>query len=336
VAEKAGVSIATVSKVINNTGNMRESTRGKVKKVMEQLNYQPNIMASALMGKGTKTIGLLINDISNPIFSELSRIIEDRSHEKGYSVIICNTDDDVEKELKYLEVLHNKRVDGLIVGSSFKDKSKLNEMINLNVPLVILTHMDEEVNASKVAVDDYKGGFIATEHLLENGHRSIAIIAELADSSSKRIKGYLGALESWGINHDPMLMKRISASVENGMNQFLELYKEHVENPPTAVFTSNDQIAIGVLLAAKKLNLSIPTDLSVIGFDDTILAKTAQPSLSTVAQPIAGMGKEVVDMLIDEIETGDRSVKKIIHDPTLIIRETTKVTSNQPCINSDP
>ena len=123
VAKRAGVSIATVSKVINNTGNMRESTKQRVKKAMEELNYHPNVMASALMGKGTKTLGLLVPDISNPFFSEIAKVIEDRAHEKGYNVIICSTDENAEKEKKNVELLQSKLVDGFIVGSTYSDKS---------------------------------------------------------------------------------------------------------------------------------------------------------------------------------------------------------------------
>lgn len=323
VAEKAGVSIATVSKVINNTGNMRETTRKNIKKVMAELNYQPNIMASALMGKGTKTIGLLVPDISNPLFSELAKIIEDRAHESDYSVIICSTDDNKEKELKYLEVLRKKQVDGFIVGSSFKDKSKLNDLVDESIPLVMLTQDDDEIKGSKVAIDDYRGGYIATEHLLKLGHERIFIIAEKAYSSSMRIEGYKGALKDWGVEVDENIIARISASIEGGTDTFLNLYKENKDNNPTAIFTSNDQIATGVLIAAQQLSIAVPEDLSIIGFDDTILGKTAHPPLSTVAQPINDIGKEVVDILIEEIETEKKSIKRIIHEPTLIIRDTT-------------
>lgn len=323
VAEEAGVSIATVSKVINNRGNMRDKTRQKVKNVMATLNYQPNMMASALMGKGTKTIGLLVNDISNPIFSDLARIIENRSHEKGYSVIICNTDDNRDKELKYLKVLRNKQVEGLIVGSSFKDKAMLNEMRYHNIPLVMLTHMDQEVLASKIAVDDYKGGYMATEHLLENGHRRIGLIVELADSSTKRLIGYKEALKDWNIGVDPKLMIRTSASVAKGKQKFHQLYQNNYKNPPTAIFTSNNQLAVGVIAAAKSLELAIPVDLAIVSFDDTILAETTEPPITTIAQPIETMGNEVVDLLIKEIDDKMNEVHTIMHKPQLIVRQTT-------------
>lgn len=323
IAEKAGVSIATVSKVINNTGSMRDSTRKRVKKVIEDLNYHPNITASALMGKGTKTIGLLIPDISNPIFAELAKKIEESAYEAGYSVIICSTDESKEKELKYLDVLQKKHVDGFIVGSDYKDKTKLNEIAKSSTPLIMLTQDDHEIVASKVAIDDYRGGYLATEHLLKLGHRKIFIIAENAHSSSLRIKGYKAALTDWGISLDKNILKRIEASIEGGMETFTEMYHANIDELPTAIFTSNEQIAMGVLLAANNLKLSIPEELSIIGFDDTILGRTAHPALSTVAQPVDLMGREVVNLLIDQIESGQNIVKRIIHEPNLIIRDST-------------
>ena len=194
VAKKAGVSIATVSKVINNTGNMRESTRQRVKEVMEELNYYPNVLASALMGKGTKTIGFLVQDISNPFFSQLAKVIEDRVHEKGFNVFISSTDDDEVKEKKYIELMEQKQVDGFIVSSTYKNKDILKNLIERDLPLIMLTQDDPELNVSKVSIDDFKGGYEATSHLLQNGHRKIAIIAEkLSNSSDKRLEGYVSA-----------------------------------------------------------------------------------------------------------------------------------------------
>jgi len=195
--------------------------------------------------------------------------------------------------------------------------------VDESVPLVMLTQDDNEIKGSKVAIDDYRGGYIATEHLLKSGHERIFVIAEKAFSSSLRIEGYRGALNDWGIPIDERIIARISASIEGGTNTFLNLYEKNIHHLPTAIFTSNDQIAVGVLLAAQQLGLAVPDDLSIIGFDDTILGKTTHPPLSTVAQPIQDMGREVVDILIEEIETEKKSVKRIIHEPTLIIRKTT-------------
>jgi DNA-binding LacI/PurR family transcriptional regulator len=323
VAKKAGVSIATVSKVINNTGNMRESTRQKVKETMKQMNYQPSVMASALMGKKTETLGLLVPDISNPFFSEMARTIEDRAHERGMSVIMCSTDENAEKELKYVELLQRKQVDGFIVASSFHDKSLLQELIKNNIPLVMLTQDDPSLDVSKVSVDDFKGGYEATSYHFSNGHRKIAIIAENAHSSILRIYGYREAHEAYGVACNEEYILRTNASIPSGKKIFEELFSRTDIDPPTAIFACNDQLAIGVIQGARERGLEIPKDLAIIGFDNTILATTTVPGLTTVAQPIAVMGKKIVDVLIEEIKEGKSLNERILYNPELIVRGTT-------------
>lgn len=328
IAEKAGVSIATVSKVINNTGNMRESTRQRVKEVMNELNYRPNLMASALMGKGTKTLGLLVPDISNPFFAEIAKTIEDRAHEKGMSVIMCSTDENEEKEKKYLELLQNKQVDGFIVGSSFKDKSILQDLAKKGVPLIMLTQDDPSLEVTKVSVDDFKGGYEATSFHLANGHRKIAIIAEKAHSSSLRIKGYKEALKMYGVEPFDGYIVRVHSSIKNGSDAFNAIFDQNQGNLPTAIFACNDQLAIGVIKAAKLRCIDIPGQLSLIGFDDTIVASTTVPGLTTVSQPIEEMGKKTVDILLEEIQLGKSKKDRVLYNPQLIVRGTAEKIAN--------
>ncbi|MGM7723598.1 LacI family DNA-binding transcriptional regulator [uncultured Metabacillus sp.] len=323
VAKKAGVSIATVSKVINNTGNMRESTRKKVKVAMKELNYHPNVMASALMGKRTETLGLLVPDISNPFFSEMARTIEDRAHERGMSVIMCSTDESAEKEKKYIELLQRKQVDGFIVGSTFQDKAVLQDLIKNNIPLVMLTQDDASLDVSKVSVDDFIGGYEATSYHFANGHRRVAIIAENAHSSNLRIYGYREAHEAYGIAIKEEYIVRTSASIPNGKKFFEQLFSQTDIALPTAIFACNDLLAIGVIQGAKERGLEIPRDLSIIGFDNTILATTTVPGLTTIAQPISLMGKKIVDVLIEEINAGQSLKERILYNPELIVRGTT-------------
>ncbi|SDI14245.1 LacI family DNA-binding transcriptional regulator [Alteribacillus bidgolensis] len=325
IAKKAGVSIATVSKVINNTGSMRESTRQRVLEIMQQLNYQPSVMASALMGKKTETIGLLVPDISNPLFSEMARTIEDRAHDQGMSVIMCSTDDNPEKEKKYVELLQRKQVDGFIVGASFHDKSLLQELIDNNIPLVMLTQDEPSLDVSKVTVDDFKGGYEATSHLLFNGHQNIAIIAEYAYSSNLRINGYRAAHEVYGAVSKEEYIYRTTASILNGKKYFDKLFSRQDVELPTAIFACNDQLAIGAIQAAKEKGLQIPNDVSIVGFDDTILATTTVPGLTTIAQPIKTMGEKIVDVLIKEIKAGKSLKERFLYNPELIVRGTTNV-----------
>ncbi|MGP4039687.1 LacI family DNA-binding transcriptional regulator [Gracilibacillus sp. D59] len=320
VAEKAGVSIATVSKVINNTGNMRDTTRQKVMKVMEELNYFPSVMASALTGKKTQTLGLLVPDISNPFFSEMARTIEDRAHERGLSVIMCSTDEDEEKEKKYLELLRRKQVDGFIIASSFHDKKLLENIKNSGIPLVMLTQDAGSLGVTSVSVDDFTGGFEATSHLLSLGHQNIVIIAEQRLSSKMRIYGFREAYETHGYKYNDEMVLKTTASIENGKKCLEEILKK--KERPSAIFACNDLIAIGVIQGAREHDIDIPRDLSIVGFDNTILATTTVPSLTTVAQPINEMGKKVVDVIVSNINNEEPNSERILFKPKLMVRDT--------------
>ncbi|MBW8351542.1 LacI family transcriptional regulator [Bacillus sp. IITD106] len=321
VAKAAGVSIATVSKVLNNTGNIRDSTREKVKQIMEKLNYQPSLMASALTGKGTETLGLVVPDISNPFFSEMAKTIEDRAHESGMSVIICSTDENTEKEKKYIELLQRKQVDGMIVASSFHDMEILKRVVDQKTSLVMLTQDDAGLGVTSISVNDFKGGFEATSHLISAGHRDIVMIAEYAKSSKFRINGYLEAYKEYGIETSEENIYRTIASIENGREVFRKIVQRG--KVPTGIFACNDLIAVGVIQEAKEMGLKIPDDLSIVGFDNTILATTTVPGLTTIAQPITEMGKRVVDVIIREIKEKNQTKERILFKPELIIRGTT-------------
>lgn len=331
VAKAAGVSIATVSKVINNTGNMRDTTRERVKQAIIELNYQPNMVASALTGKGTETIGLLVPDISNPFFAEMARTIEDRAHEVGMSVIICSTDTDAEKEKKYIDLLKRKQVDGLIIAATIQDIELLEDLKEGTIPIVMLTQDDVGLGLTSVSVDDFKGGFDATHYLINSGHKNIAIIAEYANSSRMRIYGYRDAHEEENLPIDEQNIYRTTARIENGRKVMLEMVKN--KKVPTAIFACNDLIAIGVIQGAKEAGLRIPKDLSVIGFDDTILAEIVAPRLTTVSQPIADMGKKTVDLIIEKIDrqkedTSVEEKERILFNPTMIMRDSTLSINN--------
>ena len=321
VAKEAGVSIATVSKVINHTGKISEATRIKVLETMKQLNYHPSVVASALTGKRTETLGLLVPDISNPFFSEMARTIEDRAHDRGMSVIMCSTDDQAEKEKKYIELLQRKQVDGLIIASGFRDKSLLDELKQNKMPLAMLSFDDPSLDVTTVSVDDYKGGYDAASHLLSLGHRNIAIIGEDVHSSRMRTFGYRDAFEAFGVASIEENMLKTTASLDNGAKCVKELLQR--EHPPTAIFACNDLIAIGAIQGARELGIQVPSDLSIVGFDNTILATTTVPALTTISQPIEEMGRKIVDVLIEEIHKRVVTRERVLFKPSLIIRGTT-------------
>lgn len=328
VAEQAGVSIATVSKVINNTGRVSEKTRLLVQEVMIELNYQPNVIASALMGKQTRTIGLLIPDLVNPFFAELARRIEDRGNELDYNIIICNTDYQTDKEDKYISLLIQKRVDGFILASGFENSDKIKELNKKKIPVAIVARDLPVLSTNTVSIDDFMGGYLAANHLIELGHTNMNVIARDLWSNRERLRGFKHCLEESHLQLNKGFNfvetnDNIEAGREMGAVNFT------LKNRPTAIFACNDLIAMGVMQIAKDYDIEIPKDMSVIGFDNTFIADITEPKLSTIAQPIKDMGREAVDLMISIINGLNQEESRKILLPYLVERETTRTAKTR-------
>ncbi|MFD1362443.1 LacI family DNA-binding transcriptional regulator [Lentibacillus salinarum] len=321
VAKEANVSIATVSKVLNNTGRIGEHTKKRVISTMKDLNYAPSSVASALTKKQTDSLGLIIPDISNPFYSEVSRVIEDAAFEKGLTLFICSTDYNIEKERKYIELLHRKQVDGYIIASGFKSMDLMKGLIDDTFPIALFAQDSPTNNFNVISVDDYKGGYLAINHLLSLGHRNIGVIAEYVNSSKIRLHAYRDLCDMYGLPVQEKNIKKTIANITNGEKMMKELLQQ--ENPPTAVFACNDALAIGAMKAAREFKLNIPKDVSIIGFDNTILSSTGVPELTTIQQPINEMGKEIVDAVIHEMRTPESVKQRKLFTPALIEREST-------------
>ncbi|SEN20080.1 LacI family DNA-binding transcriptional regulator [Lihuaxuella thermophila] len=322
VAREAGVSIATVSKVINNQ-QVGKKSKEKVLKAMKELNYKPSILASALTGKPTSTIGFLLPDLANPFVAEVARRVEDRAHERGYNLVICSTDFNPEKEALYISLLRQKSVDGFILAGSFKNVEVLRELLEEHIPVVLLTEFYPSLSVNSVKVDDFIGGYEVASHLISLGHQKIAVIAEEANSSRERIRGYKQALRDHGLDMDDEMIVTSDSSTEDAERLAGELLDR--SDPPTAIFACNDLLAISVFLAARERKLSIPDDLSVAGYDNTLLSRSTDPPLTTVAQPIQEMCSQAVDFLIEEIEGKSKIKQRIVMSPQLMIRKSTGV-----------
>lgn len=321
VAEEAGVSIGTVSKVINDSGKISENTRKKVFQAMRKLNYKPDAAAASLRGKRTKLIGLLVPDISNPFYAGIARSIEDRSHEVGLNVMLCSTDNNTEKEKNYLALLTSQRVDGLVVASAFRSTVLLQETIERGIPSVLIASEIPQLSINTVTVDDYKGGYLATSHLLDLGHKDIAIISENVRSNEPRLAAYRDSLREAGIDVKPEYIMKTEATILKGYECAKKLLL--LEEKPTAIFACNDLLAAGVIQAAKELELDLPRELSVVGFDNTVLSTTTAPMLTTVSQPIKQMGAKVVNLLLQEMEESKGYKERLLMAPELIVRQST-------------
>jgi DNA-binding LacI/PurR family transcriptional regulator len=323
IAKEAGVSATTVSKVINNKGRISEKTRNKIMQIIEEYRYQPNVLASAMKGKSTYTIALLIPDAANPIYAQYLKHIEEYGQELGFSVVMCSTGSDPEKEAKHITLLRQKHVDGFIIASIFKNEPVLKQLIEEEFPIVLISLQRPELPIGSVTGDDYLGGYIATEHLLSLGHRRIGIIAEEATvSGTERTKGYKKALENAGIEvNENLVITTNEATIEGAEMQAKELLNSGQR--PTAIFGCNDILAIGTMLAAKGLGILIPDELSIIGFDNTVMCKIVEPQLSSVAIPMQEMGKQAMELLAQRIKKKDNMKQRISLLPELVIRQST-------------
>jgi DNA-binding LacI/PurR family transcriptional regulator len=324
VAREAGVSIAAVSQVINGKGKISEERRNEIMLVMERLQYQPSYIAAALTGKKTYTLGLLVPDISNPFFAEIARAVEDQGDHRGYSLVICSTDNKDERLERYLSLLQQKSVDGMIIGTGLKKKEMLNRPIERSVPIVMIAREMPDLDVQTVVVDDFAGGSMAAGHLLELGHRHMAVLAEhpKVSSSRERIRGFRQILTESGLElPEHMVLASGADLVKDGKRHALDLLKS--SERPTAIFCCNDLLAIGALQAAKELELRVPAELSIVGFDNTILASVTDPPLTTIAQPTELMGKMAVDLLIGQLKKEPDVKQRTVLRPELVIRHST-------------
>ncbi|GMK44158.1 HTH-type transcriptional regulator DegA [Paenibacillus glycanilyticus] len=323
VAKEAGVSIATVSNAINGKGNVSKKRREQIFKIMEQMNYQPNVNASALMGKKTYTLGLLIPDISNPFFSEIARAIEDQAHQLGYSVIMCSTDNKDERVERYIALLEQKNVDGILIGTGVDNLDILTNLQARNIPIVMISREATALEVDTVVADDYVGGLMAAQHLADMGHTRIAILSEQLKVSSarERIRGFKQGLQDCRISFDDRNLVICDYMVEEGRRGAGELLGR--EDRPTAIFCCNDVLAIGAMQEARSLGIKVPEELSIVGFDDTILASVVDPPLTTVAQPIASMAKQAFQLMISNLDEAEPVKKRIVLRPEINIRQST-------------
>ncbi|GAF24864.1 transcriptional regulators [Moorella thermoacetica Y72] len=322
VAKKAGVSTATVSKVINKKGSVGQETTERVLKAIEELGYKPNLIAQALSGKNTHTIALILPDITNPFFAEIARGVEDRARELGYNVVLCNTDNDTVKEEEYVTALQQKNIDGFIFATATKDDPVIPRLYKQDIPISLIVRDLPGVNVSTVLVDDYQGGYIATRHLTELGHRRIGLIVGPLNIASytERLRGYVQALSEVGQPFIPELVLSGRNRIDEGHKLGLSLLS--IEEPPTAVFVANDPIAVGVMKAAVTLDYKLPQDLSIVGYDNTVFASICDPPLTSVAQPVDEMGRMVAELTIKAIG-GDRTPYRVVLPPSLVERQST-------------
>ncbi|MBX8488315.1 LacI family transcriptional regulator [Pseudomonas cichorii] len=328
VAALAGISYTTVSHVLNKTRPVSDPVRIKVEAAIAQLDYVPSAVARSLKAKTTSTIGLLIPNGINPYFAELARGIEDHCERNGFCVILCNSDDNPEKQRNYLRVLLEKRVDGLIVSSVGGDVSVAGGLAEVRTPMVIVDRELEGIEADMVRIDHEHGAYLATRHLIDLGHRDIACIGGPDNTvvADMRFVGYRRAMQEAGIEVLPEWTIHSDFTSPAGHEAAVGLL---AGRRPTAIFAGNDVIAIGVLRAAAERNIPVPRELSVIGFDDIQMSRYVYPALTTVGQSIMQLGETAAEMLLSRIVgTSTELPGRRLVTPSVVVRESTAPPNN--------
>lgn len=297
VAAAANVSVATVSRVLNNNGYVNEETRKKVLLAISNLDYVPNEVARSLFKKQSKTIALIVPDIKNPFFPEIARAIEDVMSSQEYTLILCNSDEKVEKEIMYLDVMKQKYVDGIIIVTSTLTPKHIEKR---DIPIVALDR-PISVDIPSVTVNNFEGAIQAVQHLKKIGCKKIAHIRgpRAVSNADERYEGYIEQVED-----EPWFCPDLVVNGNYNVLETTEATKELLTKFPDidGIFAGNDYMAVGVLKAAEQLGIQIPEDLSLIGFDGIQLGQLTSPEITTMAQPIYELGATAAELLLEMIE----------------------------------
>ena len=324
VAREAGVSIATVSRVLNDIDVVNEDTKKKVKDAITKLAYRPNIVARSLKTQKSSTIGIIIPDISNQFYPEIVRGCEDVANIYNYNIMLCNADLDVEKEMEALRVLKEKMVDGVIYMSNSLEPEIVLLLQNLQIPTVLVETRDKEHTFPSVTIDNEKAAFDAVNYLINKGDKKIAFLGsdpELVKASSYRYIGYRNALEKNGLPYDENLVRFGGLKAKDGYETMSILAKEAKFD---SVFCISDEIAMGVINALRENNIKVPEEVDVISFDNIYMSSIFYPKLTTIEQPMYDMGSVGMRMLIKVINKKKLEIEHIVLDHILVERESCK------------
>jgi DNA-binding LacI/PurR family transcriptional regulator len=324
LAEKLGLSISTVSRALSDHPDISIKTKKAVKELSELLGYKPNQIALNLRNKSTKTIGLIIPEISHYFFSRIISGIEDIAYDHDYSLIVFQTNESYKREVLTIQSLISNRVDGVMVSMTKEtnDFSHFEQLIDHGIPFVLFDRIDQKIKTDTISVDDFEGAYKATSHLIERGCKKIALFSAPLNHSigTNRYEGYKKALADFNFDFDEDLVFQCD-TLEESENTALRILKK--TNKPDGIFAVNDLSAIGAILAAKSIGISIPKELKVVGFENSLYAQITDPKLSTVDQFGYKVGQEAVKLLLSRIKSNNSTgipVEKVIKTK-LIVRE---------------
>ena len=325
VARQAGVSVSTVSNALNKKRYVKEDTTRKIREIAEKLNYEPSMIARGLRLRSTRSIGVIVPDISNPFFAEMVRGMENTARKMGFTVLLCCTYYDVEEEQRQLGLLKNKWVDGFIFVSGYNTDDHIRDLIDQRLHVVAVDREITDFEVPSVLIDNKEAAKTAVSYLASLGHKMIAYLTFPSTNMKTvedRLKGYKEGLHSNGLEFNQALVIIDESLRTNEMRESYQVVSEFMRkaNHPTAIFAMDDLIAIGLLKALKDMGFRVPQDISVMGFDNIAISAFTDPPLTTIKQPKKRMGEAAIQLLIDLIERKKLDSKKLILPTELIIR----------------
>ncbi len=328
IAKELGVSTSTVSKALRDSHEISVETKDKIKAYADYYNYKPNNLALQLRNQKTKVIGVILPKIVHHFFSTVIKGIESGANEKGYHIMVCFSNESYKREVENLKVLSNGSVDGLIVSISNETLENshfehFQGLVNEEIPLVLFDRVHDSISCDKVIVDDVGAGYKATKHLAENGRKKIAMLStpEHVNIGTLRKQGYLKALKEFDLNSNESLVLEIDEK-EDAKAQIAHIFNKDID----AIFAVNEIYAAMAIRLAKEKGLSVPEDVSVIGFTDGLISEYSSPSITAIVQHGFTMGRQAVELLIERIENENESLSpriKVISS-NLHVRESTK------------
>ncbi|HEX6386666.1 MAG TPA: LacI family DNA-binding transcriptional regulator [Anaerolineae bacterium] len=321
VAQAAGVSRQTVSRAINDKEEISQATKDRVLQAVQEMGYRPSRLAQGMVTQRTRTVGLVLADITNPFFPEVTRGVQDKAQHNDYNVFLCNTDAKAEAEMQVLRSLAAQHVDGIILFSHQASDEDLRSFADTYRPLVLINRVFEHPHVNILMVDNYRGGQLAAEYFIENGHTRIGVLTNAVTSLSqvRRLQGFKQEMKDHGLLLANDRIVAAPANLEGGYQAAQQLLSRHPDT--TAIFTYNDLMALGAIRASSERGLRIPTDIAIIGFDDIRFAAMATPSLSSVYVDKYAIGQKAMSRLLAMINSPDNIFPPIEMSVKLIIRE---------------
>ncbi len=318
VADAAGVSIATVSRVLANKPYVREELRERVMKAVEAQGYRPNRVARSLRAQQSRTIGLIVSDIRNPFFAALSRAVEDTAYQEGVNVFLCNTDENPEKEAIYLDLMDDENVAGLIFSPTF-DFSNRTAAWEPDFPVVIVDRRMKIAGFDQVVLDNAASANRLAAHLIANGYTRIgAIFGSFSSTGIERSAGFEAALKECQLGLEREHLKSVLPNIESGYAAAMRMLS--LPNRPEALIAGNNLITAGVLQAVRELGLTVPGGIALAGFDDTLWNTLVEPGMTVIAQPTSEIGVTATQLLLQRIRDPKRPVREVILSGELIVR----------------